>query len=648
MMKWTFNDIDFTQYPVYKGDDLGVYWTHEKTIARIWAPTAKKVLFKLFNDGATGSSVEEISMEKSEQGTWIAILPGDRDGFFYTIQVCDEDGWFNECPDIYAKATGINGLRGMIINPEKSNPPNWIKDKRCTAKNPCDMVIYEIHVRDFSISPDSGIENKGKYIGVTETGRKLSTGESTGIDHLTELGITHVHLLPIADFYTVDESQKHPQYNWGYDPLNYNTPEGSYSTDAANGYIRIRELKEMIKALHDRKIGVILDVVYNHTGLIFDSWFNQTVPGYFYRLRGDGTFSDASGCGTEIASEREMVRRYIIDSVAYWAEEYHIDGFRFDLMGIIDIETMNLIRKWLDEIDPDIFMYGEGWAAGDSPLPAHLRAVKLNTPQLDRIASFSDDIRDGLKGTPFDRYSTGFISGLTLREEKVKFSMAGAIEHGQIVNHFVDSSRQSWAKHPGQCINYVTCHDNYTLFDKLQYSCPEASLETLERITKLAIAILLTSQGVPFLHAGVEMHRTKGGHHDSYRSSDEVNQIDWSRKAVYPELFDFTKKCIELRRQHPAFRMNDADMVREKQRFYNNYVPGLIVYELCDHANSDQWKRILLLFNGNNYSVEYAIPKERWMIIAQNGEIYLNGIGHITSDKVRLHPISMMMLAVVC
>lgn len=646
MMKWTFNEFDFAQYPVYKGNDLGVYWTAEKTFVRIWAPTAQKVLFKLYNDGVDGSLIEEISMKKADYGTWVTILPGDRDGFFYTILVGDEDGWLNECPDIYAKATGINGLRGMIINPEKSNPPKWEKDKRCTSKNPCDMVIYELHVRDFTISPTSGVENRGKYIGLAEAGKKLTTGESTGIDHLTELGISHVHLLPVADFYTVDESQKNPQYNWGYDPLNYNTPEGSYSTNAANGYTRILELKEMVQALHSHKIGVIIDVVYNHTGLIFDSWFNQTVPGYFYRLRSDGTFSDASGCGTEIASEREMVRRYIIDSVAYWAEEYHVDGFRFDLMGIIDIETMNLIRKRLDLIDPDIFMYGEGWAAGESPMPDRLRAVKLNTRQLDRIASFSDDMRDGLKGSPFDRYSTGFISGLTLREEQVKFSMAGAIEHDQIVNYFVDSSRQSWANHPAQCINYISCHDNYTLFDKLQYSCPESSPETLERITKLAISILLTSQGVPFLHSGVEMHRTKGGHHDSYRSPDDVNQIDWKRKVSFPELFEYSKSCIELRRQHPAFRMNDAAMVREKLRFMNHYTPGVIAYELRDHANGDLWKRILLLFNGNNYSVEYAIPNERWLIVAQNGEIYLNGINHVITDKVRLHPISMMLLAV--
>ena len=645
MRKWVFNHIDFNRYPVYHGNDLGVFWSLNQTSVRIWAPTAQKVIMRLYTAATAAIASTEIFLTKSDNGTWQTTLNGNHEGKFYTFQINDGKGWLNECPDIYARATGINGLRGMIYHPEKSHPEGWEKDKRCTTENPAGMIIYESHVRDFSISATSGVAHRGKYLGFTERGTKLPTGETTGIDHLAELGITHVHLLPVSDFYTVDESMERPQYNWGYDPLNYNTPEGWYSTSPSDGYCRIKELKQLVMALHRLGIGVIIDVVYNHTGLIFDSWFNQTVPGYFYRQRSDGTFSDASGCGNEIASEREMVRKYIVDSVAYWAEEYHLEGFRFDLMGILDIETMNQIRARLDTIDPNIFIYGEGWAGGESPLPENQRAVKLNTHRLDRIASFSDDMRDGLKGSPFDRYSTGFISGLTLREEGVKFSIAGAIPHDQIVNHFVDSSRQPWAKEPVQCINYVSCHDNYTLFDKLQYSCPEASPETIDRMTKLAMASILTSQGVPLLHSGVEMKRSTGGHHDSYRSPDEVNQIDWTLKAENGHIVDYTRKCIALRHQHPAFRMKSAEMVREKLRFLNHYIPGTIVYELCDHANGDSWKRILVMFNGNNYSVEYEIPTERWTIIAQNGEIYPSGVGHVTTGKVRLHPVSMMLLA---
>ena len=645
MRDWTFKDNDFSDLPVYDGGDLGVTWTSDRLAIRVWAPTAQEVLFRLYKTAEASGPDQVVKLEQSVSGTWVAILDGDHVNSLYTFQVRDKTGWLNECPDIGAIATGVNGNRGMILNRKLTNPENWKSDSRCSITQPTDMVLYEVHVRDFSISPDSGILHKGKYLGFTETGTTSPEGLPTGIDHLKELGITHVHLLPVADFYTVDETKSAPQYNWGYDPLNFNTPEGWYATNPYDGYTRTRELKMVVQALHEQGFGVIMDVVYNHSGLIFDSWFNQFVPGYYYRQRADGTLSDASGCGNEMASERAMVRKFIVDSVAWWAEEYHFDGFRFDLMGILDLETMNLIRNRLDLIDPNIFIYGEGWIAAESPLPENLRATKLNTPKLDRIASFCDDMRDGLKGSPFNRYSHGFISGLTLREEKIKFSIAGAIHHPQIFYDYVDSSRQPWANSPSQCVNYVSCHDNYTLFDKLQYSCPEATMEEIERMTRLALGILLTSQGIPFLHAGVEMHRTKGGHHDSYRSPDEVNLLDWSRKAEYANLFQFTKNCLELRRQHPAFRMADSQMVREKLSFFQKYIPGVIAYELKDHANGDSWSSILLLFNGNNYSVEFEIPDKRWLIVAQNGELQPHGMGHVKTGKVRLHPISMMILA---
>ena len=646
MRDWKFKDSDFSNFPVYEGHDLGIHWTHEKTFIKIWAPTAQRIFFRLYKAGQGGEAIKEFQLLPDEQGTWIYEIKENLEGMFYTLQVRDGKGWLKEGPDIYAKATGVNGIRGMIIDPQKSNPTNWKADTHHTMANPTDMVIYEVHIRDFSMSPSSGITKKGKYLGFTEMGTKLPSGESTGIDHLKELGITHVHLLPVADFYTVDELNTTPQYNWGYDPLNYNTPEGWYSTDPTNCTVRIKELKMLVMSLHSNGLGVIIDVVYNHTGLIFESYFNQTVPGYFYRFNKDGKFSDASGCGTELATEREMVRRYIIDSVAYWAEEYHIDGFRFDLMGLMDIETANLIRKRLDTIDPKIFMYGEGWGAGESPLPEKFRAVKANTNRLDRIASFCDDMRNGLKGSPFEKNNAGFISGVTLREEQLKFAIIGAVEHDQIVYDFVITSKHSWANSPAQCVNYVSCHDNYTLFDKLQYSCPEASAETIERMARLAFGIIFTSQGVPFVFAGDEMLRSKGGHPDSYRSPDYINQIDWTRKTSYPGLVNFVRSCIELRHQHPAFRISDGNMVREKLRFLEKYIPGVITYELCDHTNGDRWRRILVLLNGNNYSVEYEIPMENWIIVAQNGEIMPSGAGYTKTNLVRLHPIAMMILAV--
>ena len=645
MRNWKFKEAEFSDFPVYEGIDLGIKWTPERTKIKIWAPSAQRVCFRLYNSGQGGKPTDEFQLLPDELGTWIYEIRKDLEGLFYTIQVRDAFGWLKEGPDIYARATGVNGIRGMIVDPEKSNPSGWETDLRRTIPNPTDMVIYEVHIRDFSMSPSSGIKNKGKYLGFTELGTKLSTGETTGVDHLKELGITHVHLLPVADFYTVDELNPAAHYNWGYDPLNYNTPEGWYSSDPSDGITRIRELKQLVQAMHSNGMGVILDVVYNHTGLIFESYFNQTVPGYFYRFNPDGTFSDGSGCGTELATEREMVRRYIVQSVVYWAEEYHIDGFRFDLMGLIDIETMNRIRHNLDQIDPEIFLYGEGWSGGESPLSDHLRAIKSNTKQLDRIATFCDDMRNGLKGSPFDRNSAGFISGITLREEQLKFAITAAVDHDQIIYDFVNTSPNAWANTPGQCINYVSCHDNFTLFDKLQYSCPEASQATVERMACLAFGMILTSQGVPFIHAGDEMLRSKGGHPDSYRSPDYINQIDWTRKPEYQGLVNFMRSSIELRRQHPAFRIPIAEMVREKLRFFGHYIPGVITYELRDYANGDRWRRILVLLNGNNYSVEYEIPLENWLIVAQNGEINPNGMGHTKTSLVRLHHISMMVLA---
>lgn len=646
MRDWKFKDGDFSDFPVYKGGDLGINWTPERTFIKIWAPTAKRIFFRLYKLGQGGEAIKEFQLLSDEYGTWVYKIKENLEGLFYTLQIRDEEGWLKEGPDIYAKATGVNGIRGMIIDPQKSNPPRWEDDTHHTLASPTDMVIYELHIRDFSMSPSSGIKNKGKYLGFTEAGTKLSTGETTGIDHLKELGVTHVHLLPIADFYTVDELNTTAQYNWGYDPLNYNTPEGWYSTDPTDCTIRIRELKMLVMSLHNIGMGVIIDVVYNHTGLIFESYFNQTVPGYFYRFNKDGRFSDASGCGTELATEREMVRKYIIESVAFWAEEYHIDGFRFDLMGLMDIETMNQIRIRLDIIDPKIFMYGEGWGAGESPFPEKLRAVKSNTNQLDRIAAFCDDMRNGLKGSPFEKNNAGFISGVTLREEQLKFAIIGAIQHDQIIYDYVSTSKHAWANSPAQCVNYVSCHDNYTLFDKLQFSCPEASPEIIERMARLAFGVIFTSQGVPFILAGDEMLRSKGGHPDSYRSPDYINQIDWTRKVRYKGLVIFIRNCIQLRRQHPAFRISDGDMVRTKLRFFGKYIPGVIAYELCDHANGDRWRRILVLLNGNNYSVEYDIPLENWLIVAQNGEIMPNGVGFTKTSVVRLHPISMMILSV--
>ncbi|HYQ58676.1 MAG TPA: type I pullulanase, partial [Draconibacterium sp.] len=396
MRNWKFNHIDFSSYPGYQGKDLGVFWSPEKTTVSIWSPTAKMVEMRLYKDGVRGEAYYKTNLQKKEKGIWSTVLSGDYEGKFYTFRVNDGE-WLDEVPGIYARCVGANGLRGMIYNPNLTNPEGWIHDNGPRYNSFTDAVIYETHVRDFSIAENSGMQNKGKFLGFTEEETRSPEGVKTGIDHLTELGITHVHLLPVNDFVTVDEENPLDKYNWGYDPMHYNALEGSYATDAYDGRKRILEFKKLVQSLHAKGIGVILDVVFNHTYYAKESVFNQIVPGYFYRQKADGSFANASGCGNELASEREMVRKYIIDSLKYWVEEFHIDGFRFDLMGILDLETMQQIRKSLDKLDRGLFLYGEGWAADQSPMPEEKRAVKQNTSKLPGIAGFSDDFRDALK-----------------------------------------------------------------------------------------------------------------------------------------------------------------------------------------------------------------------------------------------------------
>lgn len=645
MRNWRFNHIDFSTYPHYAGDDLGVFWTEKETLFRIWAPTAVMVELRLFSSGKGGKPIRTIRMECGVQGTWFHTEPGNLEGVFYTFKVNDGE-WLHEVPGPYARAVGVNGHRGMIFNPSSSNPPGWESDHGPRLNHFCDWIIYEVHVRDFSISEDSGIKNKGRFQGFTETNTTSPSGKATGLSHLLELGITHVHLLPVSDFQTVDEEYPRLKYNWGYDPQNFNAPEGSYATDPYDGTVRIKELKQLVKTLHDHGIGVIMDVVYNHTWLTRGSVFNQTVPGYFYRQNPDGSFSNASGCGNEIASERSMVRKFIIDSLIYWIKEYHIDGFRFDLMGIYDMDTMRHIRFETERIDPSIFLYGEGWTAGPSPMPESRRAVKKNLTHLPGIAAFSDDMRDVLKGSQRLPSSVGFISGLGLREEAVKFGIAGATWHPQIVYSYVESSPEPWAGEPAQCINYVSCHDNYTLFDKLLISCPEADEDELRKMVKLAGAVILTSQGVPFLHAGIEFCRTKGGNSNSYKAGDSVNQIEWLRKSSFIEVTDYFRKLILLRKNHPVFRMDSADKIRRSLKFTDEYQIGVVSYHLDGNAAGDSWEEVIVLFNGNKESVVVKIPQKKYRLIARGNLIDEAGTEIIVSGKVEALPVSMTLLAI--
>ncbi|MFW6289954.1 MAG: alpha-1,6-glucosidase domain-containing protein [Mariniphaga sp.] len=603
MRDWKFNHIDFSIYPNYEGDDLGVFWTPEKTTVKIWAPTAKMVEFRLYKDGKSGEDFHKTQLQASGHGTWSTVLTGDYEGKFYAFRINDGE-WLNEVPDIYARCVGVNGIRGMIYNPAKTNPENWENDASPVLKSYTDAVLYETHVRDFSIAKSSGILNKGKFLGFTEENTRTADGLATGLEHLKELGITHVHLLPVNDFATVDEEKPLEKYKWGYDPL---------------------------------------DVVYNHTYFAKVSVFNQTVPGYFYRQKADGTFANASGCGNELATERHMVRKYIIDSLKYWVREYHVDGFRFDLMGIIDIKTMNLIRSELQKIKPGLLLYGEGWAADCSPMPEEKRAVKRNLAKLPGIAAFNDDLRDALKGNHSSKKTKGFVSGLELREENVKFGMMAAVQHPQIVYEYVESSKHPWAPQPVQCINYVSCHDNYTLWDKLKSSCPKATPLQMRKMVKLAGAVVLTSQGIPFLHSGSEFCRTKGGNGNSYKSSDAINQIDWNWKKEYYDVFEYYKNLVALRKNHPAFRIPDTSTIQHSIHFSFQYQMGVVSYSIDGKNVGDQWQNIVLIFNGNRKKITHQLPGGKYRVMVQGDRFSNEGLTEV-SDTVEVEEISMMIL----
>lgn len=642
MRNWKFNHIDFSTYPDYAENDLGVFWSPEKTTVKIWAPTAQMVELRLYKDGGKGEAFHKTTLQKSGDGTWSTVLTGDYEGKYYTFRVND-GGWLDEVPGIYARCVGINGLRGQIYNPNATNPEGWLEDSGPRYPHFTDAVIYETHVRDFSISPDSGIEQKGKFLGFTEEGTTTEQGAKTGLDHLVELGITYVHLLPVNDFATVDEENPLDKYNWGYDPLHYNALEGSYATNPYDGTVRIAEFKQLVKKLHEKGIGVILDVVFNHTFFAKESVFNQMVPGYFYRQKSDGTFSNASGCGNEIATERTMVRRYIINTLKYWVEEFHVDGFRFDLMGIIDLETMQAIRLELNKIDPRLILYGEGWAADQSPMPEDERAVKQNTSQLPGIAGFNDDFRDAIKGNHGDKKSKGFVSGLALREEAIKFGITAAVSHPQVNYDYIETVHQPWAAEPNQCINYAACHDNYTLWDKLKQSLSKASDEELRKRVMLAGALILTSQGVPFLHSGIEFCRSKNGNGNSYKSPDAVNQISWARKAAYNDVFTYYRQLIQLRKNHPAFRIPDAERMRNNLDFCTQYQIGVVSYCLKGNAVDDTWGRIIVIFNGNDKTVAIPLPEGNYMLVAHDGRIDENGLEQL-KDEVPVAPLSMSIL----
>ncbi|MGN0142862.1 MAG: type I pullulanase [Roseburia sp.] len=628
-----------TEY-TYTGDDLGAVWTPEQTTFRVWAPTADAVTVKLYASGTpdTDDLIEEIPMTADVNGTWVATKEGDLNGTYYTYLV-SVGGAENEACDPYARTTGVNGKRAMVIDLSSTNPDGWDTDSNPNAgKTYNDAIIYELHVRDLSADSSSGITNTGKFLGLTETGTTTESGISTGLDHIKELGITHLHLLPVYDYGSVDETKLDTaQFNWGYDPVNFNVPEGSYSTDPYHGEVRVSEMKQMVKALHDNQISVVMDVVYNHVYNATDFCFNQIVPGYFSRVSEDGKYSSGSGCGNDTASERSMVKKYIVDSVKYWADEYHIDGFRFDLVGLIDTETINEVVAEVHATHPDIIFYGEGWTMStDVTKEGYTMTTQTNSTEVPEFAFFSDTLRDALKGSVFSTTELGYVSGASGLESTIRDCFLGRAT--------------GWCTTPAQSINYTSCHDNMTLMDRISRSTPSASRADRIRMNNLAAAIYFTAEGIPFLQAGEEMLRTKtdsnGGFvENSYNSPDSVNSLKWDtlNEEEYQKVFEYYKGLIAFRKAHAALRLTTAEDVDANITSVEGLDANVLAFEINGGAGGEVSDGLFVIFNPNNAETTVALPEGAWDVCINADAAGTEALSTIAGTAT-VEPISAMVL----
>ncbi len=617
----------------YLGQDLGATWTPQKTTFRLWAPTAQEVTINLYRSGTAGTDdlLGQLTMYPDVNGTWTAERVGNLNGIYYTYLVLVDEHICEAC-DPYAKTTGVNGQRAMILDMESTNPEGWAEDH---DPNPglsiTDAFLYELHVRDLSMHRSSRIKNKGKFLGLTETGITTKGGMPTGLDHIKNLGITHLHLLPVYDYGFTDESRRNPQFNWGYDPVNFNVPEGSYATDPYNGAVRVKEMKQMVKTLHDNGISVVMDVVYNHVYEAMDFCFNKIVPNYFSRVNMDGTFSNGSCCGNDTASERSMVRKYIVDSVNYWAEEYHIDGFRFDLVGLLDTHTINEIMHTVHQKHPNVIFYGEGWTMNTQPTKPDVElAVQANSHRVPGFAFFSDTVRDLMRGSVFYNDQPGYVGGAHCNKQELEACFMGM---------------PSWAAQPSQSVNYVSCHDNNTLLDRLSLAAPEAPREILIKMNNLAAAFTILSQGIPFMQAGEEMLRTKPGKkggfdENSYRSPDKVNSIKWEDldKREYQDNVAFYRGLIAFRKAHPSLRK----MTREEIWKTVHPIPCENAHMVAFHIDEGE-NEMLIMFNADTGAVSMELPTGHW-----NVKIRDNHAGIKTLETVKglvaVPPVSAMVL----
>ena len=589
-----------------------------KTEFSVWAPDAEAAQLRLYHSAQDEAAFMTVNMKMSKDGLWRAVVKDDVKGTFYTFRIKKNGEWLEETAGVAAKAVGVNGMRGAVIDWADTDPEGWSEDRSPEIK-PSDIIVYELQHRDFSIHDNSGVSNKGKYLALTEEGTRNPDGLATGIDHLKELGVTYIQLLPSTDFATIDETRlEDNQYNWGYEPLNYNAVEGSFSTDPYNPTTRIKEFKQMVQALHKAGFRVILDVVYNHTTDASKTGFERTMPGYFYRMNEDGSFCNGSGCGNETASEQEMFRKYMIESLEWWMKEYHIDGFRFDLMAIHDIDTMNEISERLHAVDPNVVIYGEGWAAMAPAYPAEKIALKDNTYMLDRIGAFSDNIRDALRG-PLDCSNAGFMDGVKGNKANVEFGIVGGIEHPQV-------SVKAWTANPLQHVSYASCHDDHCLRDRLEEATKASEKDRL-RMVKLAQTAVYTSQGIPFIFNGEELYRHKQGVKNSYNQPDEINAIDWTYKTKYNDLVKYYSELAAIRHAHPGFCLGDPKLVREKIQFIEVADPNVVAFRIDGLEGIDEAKSLTVVLNGSKKNVKVEIPQGNYIVLAENGYADADGFG---------------------
>lgn len=636
-MSERYSTPDFEATYTYRGNDLGAVWSKDKTCFRLWAPTASAVSINLYRSGEPVSQdlISNVPMQRDVKGTWVAKCAGDLNGVYYTYLV-NHGGETVEVCDPYARTTGVNGYRAMIIDLASTNPEGWNQDRNPNADLAVtDIVIYELHVRDISVDASSGIRQKGKYLGVVESGCKTPGGIPTGIDHIKDLGITHLHLLPVYDYGSVDESHlERNQFNWGYDPVNFNVPEGSYSSDPHNGAVRVKELKQMIKTLHDNGISAVMDVVYNHVYEAKDFCFNKIVPDYFSRTR-NGIYSNGSGCGNDTASERSMVRKYIVDSVCYWADEYHFDGFRFDLVGLLDVDTINEIVSEVHKRHPSVIFYGEGWSLDTVTTRDCILATQNSSHLTPGFAYFNDTIRDSLRGSVFFHDALGYITGATGMTSKLEACFRGLPQ---------------WCNDPKQTVNYVSCHDNNTLMDRIALATPGISFEDHVRMNKLAAVFYMTAQGIPFLQAGEEMLRSKpdgmGGYvENSYCSSDEINSIKWDllEQDIYHDTYEYYKGLITLRKAHPMLRMTSAyDILSNLVPVHCDH-PQVVAFRLSGDAAQEKGTEMLIIFSAANTSQRISLPAGNWQIVVNAEKAGTEALATVEA-QVSLSPISAMVL----